>query len=79
MNLYDILAENYSELFPLDPARTDFVLKSAAESSKGRAPLILDLGCATGDLDFELAAEGADVTGIDLNEKMISIAGSREI
>lgn len=73
MNLYNILAENYSQVFPLDPARAGFVLSLLPPGSNE----ILDLGCATGDLDFDLAQRGARVTGIDLNGKMIGIAEER--
>jgi trans-aconitate methyltransferase len=35
---------------------------------------ILDLGCGTGDLTYQLAAEGAVPTGIDLSPEMIHTA-----
>ena len=35
---------------------------------------VLDIGCATGQLAFQLAAQGADVTGIDLNEELLAQA-----
>ncbi len=35
---------------------------------------ILDIGCATGELAFNLAKEGAKVTGIDLNEDLLKQA-----
>lgn len=35
---------------------------------------ILDIGCATGELAVQLAAGGAEVTGIDLNEDLIQQA-----
>ena len=73
MNLYDILADHYGELFPLDPARTAYVLETASVPE----PRILDLGCASGDLDFALAERGARVEGVDLNERMIARARMR--
>lgn len=33
---------------------------------------ILDIGCATGELAFQLANKGANVIGIDLNEDLLS-------
>ena len=38
---------------------------------------ILDAGCGTGQLAFELAARGAKVIGVDISEKLISIAEKR--
>jgi len=38
---------------------------------------ILDIGCATGELSFQLAREGAQVTGIDLNEDLLTQAIGR--
>jgi 2-polyprenyl-3-methyl-5-hydroxy-6-metoxy-1,4-benzoquinol methylase len=35
---------------------------------------ILDIGCATGELAFQLAESGANVTGIDLNEDLLQHA-----
>jgi 2-polyprenyl-3-methyl-5-hydroxy-6-metoxy-1,4-benzoquinol methylase len=35
---------------------------------------ILDIGCATGELAFQLANNGAKVTGIDLNEDLLNQA-----
>lgn len=37
---------------------------------------ILDIGCATGELAFQLAGEGAKVIGIDLNEDLLSQANN---
>lgn len=38
---------------------------------------ILDVGCGTGKLSMMLAKRGADVTGIDLSEKMLLVAKER--
>ena len=38
---------------------------------------ILDAGCGTGQLTFELALRGANVIGVDISEKLISIAEER--
>lgn len=39
---------------------------------------ILDIGCATGELSFQLAAGGAEVTGIDLNKDLLQQAISNK-
>ncbi len=38
---------------------------------------ILDAGCGTGALAFEMAARGADVTGVDISPQLIDIARKR--
>ncbi|MES2554986.1 MAG: class I SAM-dependent methyltransferase [Bacteroidota bacterium] len=68
---YDKTAEEYFKVvseFDLFPEIFEFInlLKP-----KGR---ILDLGCGPGQHSLFFAEKGFDVTGIDLSEKMISIA-----
>jgi len=38
---------------------------------------ILDAGCGTGALSFELAARGADVVGVDISPQLVDIANKR--
>jgi len=38
---------------------------------------ILDAGCGTGALAFEMAARGADVTGVDISPQLVDIARKR--
>jgi glycine/sarcosine N-methyltransferase len=70
MRIYDLIADNYSAIFPPDENRVRFI-KSIYPSGAAR---ILDVGCATGDIAIELAKSGYDVIGIDLNNRMIDIA-----
>ena len=72
--MYDVIAENYSKIFPLDPKRVSFVSSLINTSSAS----ILDVGCATGDLSIALAKKGHHMVGIDLNQKMIKIAKHRQ-
>jgi glycine/sarcosine N-methyltransferase len=73
MRIYDLIAENYSAIFPPDENRVRFI-KSMCPSGAAR---ILDVGCATGDFAIDLAKAGYDVIGIDLNSRMIDIAKSK--
>ncbi len=40
---------------------------------------ILDVGCGTGNFSIKLAQKGASVVGVDISEKMITIARKRAI
>ncbi|MEM7520938.1 MAG: magnesium protoporphyrin IX methyltransferase [Pseudomonadota bacterium] len=42
-----------------------------------RGARILDAGCGTGALAFELAARGADVLGVDISPQLVEIAQKR--
>ena len=68
---YTSISKYYSEIFPYQPAQLQFV-KSRAGELAGKQ--ILDIGSATGELAFQLANEGAKVTGIDLNEDLLNQA-----
>ena len=69
MNVYDLIADHYSELFPLEAEKLDFI--------RNLCPLpgrLCDAGCATGDLAIGLRQRGYSVCGLDLNVKMIGFA-----
>ena len=69
MNVYDLIAEHYSELFPLEAEKLDFIRHLCPLPGR-----LCDAGCATGDLAVGLYKEGYSVYGLDLNTKMIGIA-----
>ena len=69
MNIYDLIAERYSELFPLETEKLDFIRHLCPLPGR-----LCNAGCATGDLAIELWQQGYSVCGLDLNAKMIGIA-----
>lgn len=73
---YSSISKYYSEIFPYKPMQLQFV-KNEVGDLKGKQ--ILDIGCATGELAFNLANEGAKVIGIDLNEDLLKQAKSKRI
>jgi glycine/sarcosine N-methyltransferase len=68
---YSSISKYYPEIFPYNPAQLKFVESNLVELAGKR---ILDIGCATGELAFQLAAAGAYITGIDLNEDLLTQA-----
>ena len=68
---YTSISKYYSEIFPFQPAQLQFV-KSNSGDLAGKH--ILDIGCATGELAFQLALTGAFVTAIDLNNNLLNQA-----
>lgn len=73
---YSSISTYYSEIFPYKPVQLQFV-----KNQLGQIPgkKILDIGCATGELSYQLAKEGAEVTGIDLNPDLIAQAKNSQI
>lgn len=69
--MYELIADNYSSIFPLDDSTIEFIDSRLARARKGK---ILDIGCATGDLAIALSDKGYTVLGVDLDERMIDIA-----
>ena len=72
---YTSISKYYAEIFPYNPMQLQFVQNRAGELNGKQ---ILDIGCATGELAFQLAEKGAKVTGIDLNEDLLKQAKSKK-
>ncbi|MDX8340039.1 methyltransferase domain-containing protein [Draconibacterium sp. IB214405] len=72
---YTSISTYYSEIFPFNPMQLKFVKNKLGELY-GKS--ILDIGCATGELAFQLVTGGAEVTGIDLNEDLLQQAISNK-
>ena len=79
---YGALAPVYDRLNrDVDYARwADFYEACFSRYSKIKPELVLELGCGTGAMTFELASRGYDMTAIDLSGEMLAEAerGARE-
>lgn len=71
---YSSISKYYAEIFPFQPVQLQFV-KSRVGELAGKQ--LLDIGCATGELAIQLAQNGTFVTGIDLNEDLLSQAQAK--
>lgn len=60
----------FKPLHDLNPLRLDYIDRKAAIAGKR----VLDIGCGGGILSEAMATRGAQVTGIDLNEKALKVA-----
>lgn len=63
-------ASEFRPLHEINPLRLEWIDRVAALSTKR----VLDVGCGGGILAEGMAGLGADVTGIDLSEKALSVA-----
>lgn len=57
-------------LHQINPLRLGFIKEKVSLTDKS----VIDIGCGGGILSEAMAKEGAQVTGIDLNESLISVA-----
>ena len=76
---YDDIAEWYDELVGAGPARDDALYAAVLALAGAVAGLRLcDLGCGQGRVARHLASLGAQVVGIDLSGRLLSIARRHE-
>lgn len=72
---FSALAPHYDELMRIVPYKQWVEYVELLCSVVGHTPRrILDCACGTGNVSFELARLGYDVTGVDLSEEMIQVA-----
>lgn len=74
MSFYQLLANYYDDIFPLNSLTRAFLIK---HFSKNNATKILDLACGSGNYSMALAQEGFNVTGLDLDAAMIQMASNK--
>jgi glycine/sarcosine N-methyltransferase len=70
-SFYASWAEHYDAVFPVGP-KARFVSGHLPPAAR-----VLDVGCATGGVDFELATFGHSVHGIDLEPSLVDRATAR--
>ena len=81
-NIWNFWADKYDKLwvqkYSLKPTR-NYIVKALSKYIKNDEIKVLDLGCGTGELIFELTNKfnKFEVTGIDFSEKMIEISKKR--
>ncbi|MEN8115362.1 MAG: methyltransferase domain-containing protein [Bacteroidota bacterium] len=73
---YTSISNYYAEIFPYKPVQLKFV-KNKIGNLGGKQ--ILDIGCATGELAFQIAKLGAEVVAIDLNGDLLNKARKNKI
>lgn len=71
MSFYQLLADYYDDIFPLNPGTLAFLSKQFRKSGGTR---LLDLACGSGSYSLALSREGFQVTGLDLDLDMIRLA-----
>ncbi|MGN8772771.1 class I SAM-dependent DNA methyltransferase [Candidatus Weimeria sp. HCP3S3_B5] len=74
--VYDLFMDNV----PYDDwsRRIDLLLKEYLPRRSDQAPMVLDLGCGTGQITRRLRDMGYDMTGVDGSDEMLYIARSKE-
>ncbi|MDA3885378.1 MAG: class I SAM-dependent methyltransferase [Candidatus Delongbacteria bacterium] len=72
---YQSIAEVYDYIFPQNRKQLEFI---ESISTIAKEESILDVGCATGNLSELLAERSDNVTGIDLDNDLLSIAKNKE-
>lgn len=68
---YTSISKYCSEIFPYNSKQLQFVINEVGNLNGKH---ILDIGCATGELSFQLANSGASVIGIDINQDLLKRA-----
>ncbi len=69
MDPYQLLEDHYETLFPCPPETVSSILPQRRTPAK--APTVLDVGCATGELCRMLCDSGCRVVGVDTSESLI--------
>lgn len=83
MAFYTSIAPYYDDIFPLSREQIRFIIEQSdddtvsiaeTQSRSKRRKMLLDIGCATGNLSLSLSQHGFIVTGIDADREMVHLA-----
>ena len=78
-DMYSLLSPVYDRLNgDVDhEAWADYYISEIRRYERGRTVLVLDMGCGTGSLTLPFARRGYDMTGLDANPDMLTVARDR--
>lgn len=83
-SMFDSIAPVYDRLnhllsFGIDRSWRRRLVSSVVSFCKGRGGdvKVLDVACGTGDVSISLNRKGLDVSGVDISENMLAIAGKK--
>ena len=75
-HFYQSIAPYYDFIFSYNPDQKDFIISSANGQLKDKS--VLDIGCGTGNLTFELSKHFKKIVGIDMDVDMLNIAETKK-
>jgi glycine/sarcosine N-methyltransferase len=73
MGFYEQISKYYDYIFPTGEAQITFIKENAGLPPKK----VLDVACGSGGYSVELAKSGYMVTAVDLDKKMVEMAGEK--
>lgn len=81
MNAYGRMAELYDRFMADMPYHEmgSFITQVINKFGSGNIQQLVDIGCGTGTITLLLAAEGYQVTGMDISEAMLAIARQKSL
>lgn len=78
MSFYSSFSKNYDKIFPLKQKKLNLIDNTFKNLKKERKEIkLLDVGCGTGNYALALAEMDYQITAVDLDTEMISIAESK--
>lgn len=78
MKFYSEFSKNYDKIFPLNSKKLELIDNTFKDLKEEKEDIkLLDVGCGTGSYAVALAEKGYQLTAIDLDAEMISLAESK--
>lgn len=76
MEFYSSICKHYEYIFPYQPMHLSFIASLVSEDANDLD--VLDIGCSTGALAFEMAKKNWSVFAIDADQDMIEFAQAKK-